>query len=369
MKLNLLLNYGAAIAIFTLPVSVLAQFSNPESVTYDELNRTYYMSSVAGQKIVKVNAQGQITGTLKSGLNGPFGLKMYKGTLYFADVNAVKGINPATAAIEMNVPITGISSGGYLNDIEIDSSDFLYVSYTGGGKIFKINLQTHTYTTFVDSGLTSPNGLLLDNPNNRLLLNSYRVNSPIQAISLLDSTVSTIKTTNLGGMDGFVRDNSGNYYISAWIQGAVYKFDSSFAEAPILMKNGLSGPADMYHNPLNDTIIIPLYNANKVEFINLKPTTDIFKLNPEEDFQYTVFPNPSDNGVINISYILKVSSLVNLKLINLNGEEIELLYTAQKSGKHQLSFNYAEKHLAKGIYAIILLDDAGHSLKRVVLFK
>ena len=55
--------------------------------------------------------------------------------------------------------------------------------------------------------------------------------------------------------------------------------------------------------------------------------------------------------------------------INIKGEETELICTDQKSGKHQLSFNYPERNLSKGIYVLILLDDLGHSLKRVVILK
>ena len=74
MKLNLFPSYIAAIAIFTFPTTAPAQFSNPESAVYDELHNTYYVSNVASQRIEKVNTLGQITGVLKSGLNGPFGL-------------------------------------------------------------------------------------------------------------------------------------------------------------------------------------------------------------------------------------------------------------------------------------------------------
>jgi hypothetical protein len=369
MKKNLL-NHALAVCTLLLGAvqAVSAQtFVNPESICYDSALKTYYVSNVNAGTIVKVNAAGQITGLLKSGLNGPFGLKMHQGVLYFADVVAVKGVDPSTGNIVLNVPVAGITSGQYLNDIEIDSAGFLYVTYTGGNKLFKVNLSAGTYTTFVSSGLSSPNGLLLDAFNNRLLLCSYRSNSPIQAISLADSTVTTVTTTNLSFMDGFVRDKRGDYYINAWTQNAVYRFDSTFSAPPVLVKNGLNGPADMYYNPLNDTLAVPLYQANKITFISLAPVVTGIEAGSEPvTFSLSAYPNPA-NETMNVEFTLEKAADVVLDIVSVSGRRFSVLNGHRQAGKQNVALSCSTLLPAQGTYILQLIVN-GQSFSKTFLY-
>ena len=103
-----------------------------------------------------------------------------------------------------------------VNDITSDTSGNLYITDFYGNRIYKIRLSDQSYSVFADDGIYYPNGIYFDARHNRLLLVSYRSYSPIQAINLQDSTVTTIVNTGRHNLDGITEDNGGNIYFSSW---------------------------------------------------------------------------------------------------------------------------------------------------------
>jgi hypothetical protein len=127
-----------------------------------------------------------------------------------------------------------------------------------------------TYTTFVNSGLGWPNGIICDLPNNRLLvLNGGLPNKPLIAVSLEDSTISTVVETGLGAIDGLTTDNYGNTYFSSWVTDKVYRYDETFTNPPEVVSSGHNNPADIFFNKLNNILAVPNFNSNSVDFIQL----------------------------------------------------------------------------------------------------
>jgi hypothetical protein len=188
--------------------------------------------------------------------------------LFVTDVTSVLGYNLSNGASVMNLAITGSS---FLNDIESNGSNYLYVSDMNTHKIFRIDItsiSSPTYTTFVSSGITSPNGLLYDAANSRLLLVSYRSNSPVEAVDISSGSVSTIITTSLSNLDGITRDDTGNIYFSSWGTNAVYKCNSTFTTGPNVFQSGYSGPADIYYNTASKVLVVPNMNTSTISYIS-----------------------------------------------------------------------------------------------------
>ena len=104
-----------------------------------------------------------------------------------------------------HVPIPG---AGQIYGITTDTSGNLYVIDGSYRRIYKINISTKTYTTFVNSGLPPyPQDCIFDEENNRLLVVAWASNAPIQAVSLSDSTVTNVVSTNFGLFDVITKDN------------------------------------------------------------------------------------------------------------------------------------------------------------------
>lgn len=251
-----------------LSLQLLGQYNSPESVVFDASLNRYLVSNVGSGSIVQRTFSGS-TSSFTSGLTGPKGMVITQGRLFVTDLTSVRGYNLFNASQFMNLAITGASS---LNDIESNGSNYLYVSDMNANKIYRIdisNLSNPTYTTFVSSGITAPNGLLLDSLNNRLLMVSYMPNSPVEAINLTTGAVSTVTTTALSYLDGITRDDSGYVYVSSWGNNSVIRFSANFLKGPYLFESGHNGPADIYFNNYSKVLVIPNMNASTISFVNL----------------------------------------------------------------------------------------------------
>jgi hypothetical protein len=112
----------------------------------------------------------------------------------------------------------------------------------------------------------SPNGILYDEAENRLIFVNWGNNSPIKSLSLIDSVVTTIIQTILSNCDGIARDADGNYYISSWGNNSVMKYNSTFSASPSIAISGMNKPADIGINTFDEILAIPNSGNNSVIF-------------------------------------------------------------------------------------------------------
>ena len=97
---------------------------------------------------------------------------------------------------------------------------------------------------------------------------SWGFNSKFYEISLADSSFSIVANTNLGNCDGITMDNDGSFYVSAWSNNSIAKFDHNFSCEPIIVVDNMSNPADIYYNQDTDVLAIPNSSNNSVPFIS-----------------------------------------------------------------------------------------------------
>ncbi|MCK5050619.1 MAG: SMP-30/gluconolactonase/LRE family protein [Candidatus Cloacimonetes bacterium] len=299
--------------------------SLPESVVYDSLNNRYLISNWGNGNIVQIDSNGTQSNWL-SNVQCYAGLHIRDSVLYVACREyGVKGFNLNTGENVLNVDIIGATN---INDITSDNSGNLYVSYPTGDAIYKINIVTEQYWLFANSGLDVPNGLYFDEPNNRLLVVSYRMNSPIQEISFADSTVSIIVYPGLNNLDGISQDNDGNFYVSSWYNNRVYKFDSEFANSPAIFSNHGDDPADIYFDKVNNVLAVPLFFTHQIEFV--EAGTGINQSDIIEKpgiISLHNYPNPF-NPSTTISFELNTENAESAEIViyNLKGQKIKTLF-------------------------------------------
>jgi hypothetical protein len=300
-------------------------YSGPESVVFDSSQNRYFISNNTANQILERSSNGTLRVFTNAINSGPHGLEIVGNTLYTCDGNSLKGfdLNSGSNVFSVNLGAT------FLNGICTDGVDYLFATDFSAKKIYKIHIPTQTFTVFV-SGLTkSPNGIIYDNLNQRIVWVTWGTNAPIMQATLADSVVSQVIPTTLSNCDGIVRDGVGNYYVSAWGGQGVYKFNNTFSGAAVQVISGLSNPADIYYNLSNDSLVSPNSGNNTVTFHYMGTASN---LNDIEKAEIKIYPNPCSN-FLNIDLenefaenllITDQSGKTILEMTNLNSKELRI---------------------------------------------
>lgn len=304
------------------PITSFAQsYSAPESVEYDVSNNRYLVACNGNTNSIQQVVPGQSPALFTSNVSGPYGIEILGNKLWVCDGGRIKSYNLSTAALVDNINL----GATFLNGITSDGNHFLFVSDYSAKKIYRVNTNTGAYYTMVSNTVTSPNGMWYDGANNRVLFVNWGSNAPVKAISLADSSVTTVVTTTQTNCDGIGRDASGNYYISSWNPQAVYRYTSNFGSPTPVISSGLSNPADIFYNTQNDTIAVPNSNNNTVTFHYVGTPVSVAE---EKKYDVKVFPNPV-NELLNVELAEGIKN-GEFRIQNPNGQTVFQSFLTRK---------------------------------------
>jgi len=273
----------ALLLIGSIPVSAENLLDEPECVNFDAARNQYMVSCWGNGTIVAIDMDGNQSlfaspgNVLSNCISGD--------TLFVSRGNNVRAFDLETGDVLFTKYITG---AGQLDGITADSSGNIYVlDYQFAAppdKMYKIDLSTMTVSTFVGTGLArAPQDVVFDEVNNRLLSVSYTANAPIQAISLADSSVTDLVVTPTGYFDGIAGDGQGNYYVSSWSYGCVYKYGPSFTNPPEEFACGFSGTANIGFNVRDNILAVPNFQGDRVDFFDLNDPDEDGVLNYQDN--------------------------------------------------------------------------------------
>jgi len=268
----------------------------PESVIYDPNENMLFVSNIDGQPDDKDN-QGFISkvsplnGSIVelnwvTGLNAPKGMTIINNTnstlLYVSDITDLVAIDVKSGKIINRYSAPG---SAFLNDVASDNQGNIYVSDTVANIIYRLdtkNLGDNSSTNNNNASLqvwlqtpelNGPNGLYVDNSNNKLIVASLGAFSnpagSIRVVDLQNRTVSGLgnegTTVPIGGLDGIEADSTGRYY---------YVTDNAGGKLYVVNSNGTGyetldlqnqGAADLGTILDENLIIIPMMQDNKLE--------------------------------------------------------------------------------------------------------
>jgi sugar lactone lactonase YvrE len=256
---------GLLVIVLTAGAAWGQLLNRPESIVFDAARNRYLLSNYGNGYLVQIDSSGAQSYFINTQRTGIQGLEILGDTVYIGARSSIMGFDLNSGAPVMDVAIPGVSN---LNDVAVDSSGNVYASDVLGGAIYKIQLSDRTWSAFARSSISYPNGIYYDHPNLRLLVCSFRTNSPIQAIDLADSSVSTVVATNLSDCDGLTQDTFGNFYVSSWATTSIYKFDNAFSRPPERIYTHGGGPADIACNRRDNKLAVPLMNSNQAVFLD-----------------------------------------------------------------------------------------------------
>jgi sugar lactone lactonase YvrE len=251
------------------PVWETEGFSGPESTLYDAKRQLIFVSNVDGQPIEKdgkgsislLSPSGKmINAVWQSGLNAPKGLAMVGDQLYVADINRLLVFNVMNGqrVAEYLAP-----EAKFLNDVAADSAGRVYVSDMLDNAIYRLG--DGAFSLWLkDDALQYPNGLLVE--KGRLVVGAWGVMTDgfatdvpghLKTVDLKTKIIASLGSGEaIGNLDGVESDGKGNYFVSDWFRGGLFRIKTSGEAERLLTLE--QGSADIGVIPAKNLVLVPM---------------------------------------------------------------------------------------------------------------
>lgn len=346
------------ILLCAFSLSYSQNYFSAESVDYDPINDRWLVSN--GNEIIIDDGEGNLS-YFGTGVNSYYGLEIIGNTVFVIQGSNVAGYDLTTELLVTSVTIPGST---FLNGMASDPvNNTIYVTDFSQGEIHKIdfsNFASPVATEIVSNTQNTPNGILYDGDNNRLIYTSWGSNAQIKQVDLSNNQVSTIITTSLGNIDGIDNDAAGNYYVSSWSPNQITKYNSNFQNLEIVTTPSLSSPADIGINQAAGIMGIPM--GSSVVFVDLGVLSiEEFELN---SFDFTVSPNPIDASS-KITFLNLKSASIVIELLDISGRVVQLISSETDSNNDSVSLKTVSQ--ASGIYFIRVSNQLGALTKKIII--
>jgi hypothetical protein len=332
MKKSTLVLFSALALTFSMNAQTLV---GVESVEYDPLLERFIVTNGQDNSIVIVNGDGDPIGEVGGVSEADYGMEVMNGVIYAIAGTHVKGFNHSDGSLLMDFTVSGAS---FLNGMASDGVNRIWVTDFSAKKIHQIDvtdMSAPVLTTIVTNTTSTPNGIVYDGTNNRLVFVNWGSAASIKQVDLTNNSVSVITPTSLGNCDGIDSDDNGNFYVSSWTPTRITRFTSNFTANEIITAPGLSSPADICYANEIDTLAIPNSFAQTVTFVGFTTGVGIEEMASKE-LALSCSPNPiNDNSFLQFN--LKQSGFCILEILDQTGRVVyELLNENLAAGQHKV---------------------------------
>jgi sugar lactone lactonase YvrE len=231
-------------------------------VIFDNARNVLYVSNVGEDEegqgyISKLTRDGEVTeAQWVTGLKGPKGMAVYDDRLYVSDVDRLVAIDieAGEVAESWDAP-----ESEFLNDVAADSDGRVFVSDMNGNAIYALDGEQFS-VWLEDEALMQPNGLLVE--EDRLVIAAWGEGEGESAtpghLKTVDYETKAIESlgdgTPVGNLDGIEADGKGNYLVTDWVAGALFRIKPSGDAEQLLDLN--QGSADLEHR--GGEVLIPM---------------------------------------------------------------------------------------------------------------
>jgi len=252
------------LAYFGFPQS----YNGPESVEFNAVTGSYFISNSNNGQILELDSNNDLSIFASNLGNGPHGLEIVDNVLYACSGGRLKGYDLDNGNQVLNFNI----GGSFLNGItqySDGSGTYLFLTDFSASKLYRYRIEDEWISSICDFP-RNPNGIFLDPMYNSLYVVTWGNNAPIYEVDFTTEEFYTATTTDLNNLDGISMDECGNFLISAWSTNSIHRFSNDFSETDIVV-DGLSYPADIIYDQLNNLLVIPNSGNNTVDFVPYSP--------------------------------------------------------------------------------------------------
>lgn len=258
---------------------------NPENAYWDAVSKTWFISSLGGEKItIEEDGYGWITrldenGKVISnrwveGLDAPTGMASYKNLFYAADRGVLVEIDIEKGKIIRKIELP---NSEFVNDVAAASNGDIYVSDTFTNTIYKLPKDKEIEIFVKNEVLEYPNGLWVDGKElivatwgpmtNRSTFETSRKGT-LMRVNLKSKTIKPVgKGLPIANFDGVVKYGK-YYYATDWTGGRLLKINKKGNVEEVI--SGFAQFADLGIDKNKGIIMIPEMSKNRFIFFNLK---------------------------------------------------------------------------------------------------
>ena len=255
--------------LFLIPLCCLTQnYNGPESVEYNAVTGSYFISNSSNGQILELDSNNNLSIFTSNIGSGPHGLEIVDNILYACSGGRLKGYDLDNGNQVLNFNVGGTFLNGITHYID-GSGSYLFITDFTARKLYRYRIEDQWISSICDFP-KNPNGVFLDPMYNNLYVVTWGNNAPIYEVDFTTEEFYTATTTDLNNLDGISMDECGNFLISAWSTNSIHRFSNDFSESDIVV-DGLSYPADIIYDQLNNFIVIPNSGNNTVEFVPYSP--------------------------------------------------------------------------------------------------
>lgn len=322
--------------------------NNIEAAEYDPLNNRYFVSNSSS---ILVTSDGGNTWSTFGSAVASHGMEVMGNTLFAISGDFVRGYDLTTEEEVMEIEIP---SAIFLNGMGNNGADLLYITDFGASRILEINvsdLNNPMVSTLVNNTETTPNGIVVDNGNNRAVFVNWGSNAPIIEMDLDTYELNTLINSGLSNCDGIDNDSFGNFYVSSWAPTRITRYSDNFSNSEIITAPGLNNPADISYAQSTDTLAIANSGNDNVTFIYFDQSNSTSN-NEARSFDVQLIQNPlNDNSALRFN--LSATASTNINLLSIDGKLALNFFEGQlPAGDQKVLF--AGMNLAAGNYILQL---------------
>jgi hypothetical protein len=262
-------------------------FSTPESVLHDPDRDVYLVSNINGQPLDKdgngfisvVSPDGELVDLKwidgEAGgvtLSAPKGMALMGGILFVTDIDCVRMFEQNSGAYGGEICVPGAT---FLNDLAVGPNGELFVSDmgmqageagfepSGSMAIHRMTPDGRQAPIILGEQLGAPNGLAVG-PRG-LFMVSFGSGQIFQVG--MDASLTPVTPQSERQLDGIEFTSDGGFVFSSWGDQGVFHVAAEGGQSKIA---DVEAPADIGYDAGRHRVLIPLFMANEVWFVDLE---------------------------------------------------------------------------------------------------